>query len=81
MMRKEVDDSYSRQYSGYSASEPDNPFLAPRSPVELMHSEVWEAPGTAVSSEPTIVVTDERESKVESLFFDGAKGRWLHRHN
>ena len=84
MMRKEVDDSYSRQYSGYSASEPDNPFLAPRSPVELMHSEVWEVPGTAVSSEPpttTTTTTDERETKVENLFFDGAKGRWLHRHN
>lgn len=83
MMRKEADDSYSHQYSSYSVSEPENPFRPSRSPVELMHSEVWEVPGSAVSTcEPT-VATDEtqRGTKVKSLFFDGAKGQWMHRHN
>jgi hypothetical protein len=81
MMRKEADDSYSsHQYSGYSITEPENRSPAPRTPVELMHSEVWEAPGTDVSSERTRVV-DERETGVKSLFFDAAKGQWMHRHN
>jgi hypothetical protein len=77
MMRKEADDSYSHQYSGYSISEPENRSPAPRTPVELMHNEVWEAPGSEVSSEPR----DGRETKVKSLFFDAAKGQWMHRHN
>lgn len=81
MMRKEADDSYSsHQYSGYSTTEPENRSPAPRTPVELMHSEVWEAPGTDVSSERTRV-TDDRETRVKSLFFDAAKGQWMHRHN
>ena len=86
MMRKEADDSYSHQYSGYSISEPDNRSPtpnrspAPRTPVELMHNEVWEAPGSDVSSEPTLA-RDGRETKVKSLFFDAAKGQWMHRHN
>jgi hypothetical protein len=92
MMRKEADDSYSHQYSGYSISEPGNRSPAPdcspapnrspapRTPVELMHNEVWEAPGSEVSSEPTMA-RDGRETKVKSLLFDAAKGQWMHRHN
>jgi hypothetical protein len=80
MMRKEADDSYSHQYSNYSINEPEHRSPAPRTPVELMHSEVWEAPGTDVSSERTRA-TNERETQVKSLFFDAAKGQWMHRHN
>jgi hypothetical protein len=77
MMRKEVDSSYSRQYSGCLVNEPENPFLVPRSPVELMHSErVWEAPDVPVSA-PTI--KDDREARAKSLLFDSAKGQWFQR--
>ena len=83
MMRKEVDNSYSRQYSGCLVNEPENPFLVPRSPVELMHSErVCEAPDVSVPvsgavSAPTI--KDEREARAKSLLFDTAKGQWFRR--
>jgi hypothetical protein len=77
MMRKEVDNSYSRQYSGCLVNEPENPFLVPRSPVELMHSErVWEAPDVPVS---VPMIEDERETRVKSLLFDNAKGQWFRR--
>ena len=77
MMRKEVDDSYSRQYSGCLINEPENPFLVPRSPVELMHSEgVCEAPDVPVhASAPAI--KGERETRAKSLLFDTAKGQWF----
>jgi hypothetical protein len=81
MMRKEVDSSYSRQYSGCLVNEPENPFLVPRSPVELMHSErVCEAPDVPFSvpvSAPAI--KDERETRAKSLLFDTAKGQWFRR--
>ena len=82
MMRKEVDNSYSRQYSGCLVNEPENPFLVPRSPVELMHSErVCEAPDVPVSvttvSAPAI--KEEREARAKSLLFDTAKGQWFRR--
>lgn len=83
MMRKEVDNSYSRQYSGCLVNEPENPFLVPRSPVELMHSErVWEAPdGTVPVSVPVSApaIKDEREARAKSLLFDTAKGQWFRR--
>ncbi|GAB7334827.1 hypothetical protein MBLNU13_g06740t1 [Cladosporium sp. NU13] len=67
MMRKEVDNAYSRQYSGCLINEPENPFLVPRSPVELMHSErVCEAPDVPVHvSAPAI--KDERETRAKTL--------------
>jgi hypothetical protein len=79
MMRKEVDNSYSRQYSGCLVNEPENPFLVPRSPVELMHNErVCEAPDVPVHvSAPAI--KDERETRAKSLLFDTAKGQWFRR--
>jgi hypothetical protein len=77
MMRKEVDSSYSRQYSGCLVNEPENPFLVPRSPVELMHSErVWEAPDVPVSAP---MIKDERDARAKSLLFDSAKGQWFRR--
>lgn len=82
MMRKEVDSSYSRQYSGCLVNEPENPFLVPRSPVELMHSErVCEAPdvpfSVPVGAQPAI--KEERETRAKSLLFDAAKGQWFRR--
>lgn len=83
MLRKEVDNSYSRQYSGCLVNEPENPFLAPtpsprpRSPVELMHTErVCEVPAGSTTEQEEI----ERARKGRSLLFDNAKGQWFHRH-
>ena len=80
IMRKEVDSSYSRQYSGCLVNEPENPFLAPRSPVELMHTPVWEVPD---SSPPTSTTTteEERGAKAKSLLYDNEKGQWFRRHS
>lgn len=79
MMRKEVDSSYSRQYSGCLVNEPENPFLVPRSPVELMHSErVWEAPDGASANAPAIK-NDGAEARAKSLLYDSAKGQWFRR--
>jgi hypothetical protein len=78
MMRKEVDSEYSRQYSGCLVSEPENPFLVPRSPVELMQSErVWEAPGSERAGSVNAVAVSEGRAK--SLMFDSAKGQWFRR--
>lgn len=80
MMRKEVDNSYSRQYSGCLVNEPENPFLVPRSPVELMHSErVCEAPDVPVHVSASPATKDGRETRAKSLLFDTAKGQWFRR--
>ena len=80
MMRKEVDNSYSRQYSGCLVNEPENPFLVPRSPVELMHSErVCEAPDVPVHVSASPAIKDERETRAKSLLFDTVKGQWFRR--
>lgn len=95
MMRKEVDDSYSRQYSGCLINEPENPFVArtltptptpspspsprPRSPVELMHTE-RAWEVPAVSVSVSDEEDDaERARKGRSLLFDNSKGLWFHR--
>ncbi|KAM0719096.1 hypothetical protein Q7P37_005001 [Cladosporium fusiforme] len=85
MMRKEVDDSYSRQYSGCLINEPENPFLAPRSPVELMHTErVSEVPANHAASasvdgsspsSSALSVEGDRARKGKSLLFDNTKAR------
>lgn len=77
MLRKEVDDSFSRQYTGCLQREPENPFLQPKSPVEMMHEErVCEVPAL-----PARLAVDgnERKNRVRSLMFDATKGLWFHR--
>ncbi|KAK6431626.1 hypothetical protein LTR95_012213 [Oleoguttula sp. CCFEE 5521] len=80
-MRKEVDTSFSRQYSGCLYVEPENPYLQPRSPVELHHEEwprVFEVP--AVPTIPTEAARmNDRDRKGRSLVFDGGKGQWYPR--
>jgi len=77
MLRKEVDDSFSRQFTGCLQAEPENPFLQPRSPVELMYEEmVCEVPALPVR---LAVEGNERRGRVKSLMFDATKGLWFHR--
>ncbi|KAK5119422.1 hypothetical protein LTR85_007522 [Meristemomyces frigidus] len=74
-MQKQVDQDYSRQYSGCLYNETENPFLGSDSPVELMLPErVWEAP--AVPAKAAAAGKGRRKSKI-SLFFDDAVGLWL----
>lgn len=77
MMRKEVDNSYSQKYSGCLVNEPENPFLVPRSPVELMHNELSEAPELSAVNAPTI--KEERNTRAKSLLFDNVQGQWFRR--
>ena len=73
-MRKELDDQYSRQYSGCLHLEPENPEMGGESPQELMLPErVWEVPAVPVKS----ANRSGRESRALSLFFDQALGMWL----
>ena len=68
-MRKEIDDQYSRQYSGCLYLEPENPYM--RSPADLMLTEwLCEAP-----SMPSLSVAKEKESNRRlSLLFDQGVG-------
>lgn len=76
MLRKEVDDAYSRQYSGCLYSEPENPYLVPKSPVELGSVEqIFEVPAKVARPDE-----ENRKSRVKSLFFDGGKGMWFPKH-
>lgn len=81
MMRKEVDDSFSRQYSGCLVNEPENPEIGSDSPVELMLPEarVWEAPAVPAAAAVAKVQgsVGGRKSKVGSLFFDHGIGLWM----
>lgn len=73
MLRKEVDDTFSRQYSGCLYTEPENPFLVPKSPVELGVAEkVFEVPAMAARPEGI-----NGKNRVKSLFFDGGRGQWF----
>ena len=78
MMRKDVDNSYSRKYSGCLVNEPENPFLVPKSPVELMASErPWEVPtATAVNGRAK---SEDGHETTPSFLYDNAKGQWFHR--
>jgi len=74
--RQQIDESYSRQYSGCLVNEPENPFLRSDSPVEIMMEErVWEIPAipatTAVGGGRA-----KRKSRL-SLWFDHGVGVWL----
>ena len=73
MLRKKVDDDFSRQYSGCLYTEPENPYLVPRTPVELGSvDQVFEVPAKVARPDG-----DQRKSRVKSLFFDGGRGMWF----
>ena len=73
MLRKEVDDAFSRQYSGCLVNEPENPEMGSDSPIELMMAErIWEAP--AVPAMAKVQGKSGGRSKVGSLFFDSGIG-------
>lgn len=72
MMRKEVDDAYTRHYGPGCLMNPipENPEMGSDSPIEIMPPErIWEVP--AVSAKK------DRRSKAKSLFFDYGVGLWL----
>lgn len=74
LMRKEIDNQYSQQYSGCLHQEPENPEMGSDSPVELMLPErVWEAPAIPAQT----AGRTKRRSKALSLFFDQRVGMWL----
>jgi hypothetical protein len=79
MIRKEVDNEYSRQYSGCLVNVYENPELGSDSPVELMLPErIWEVP--AVPRKPVEMDQNQRRGKVKSLFFDHGVGLWMPKH-
>nr|POE78020.1 hypothetical protein CFP56_09661 [Quercus suber] len=84
VMRKEVDDMYTRQYKGcWQSQVVENPEMRSDSPIELMLPErVWEVP--AIPALPSAVAADkhgrkswkERKERL-SLFFDQGVGVWM----
>nr|POE76645.1 hypothetical protein CFP56_79331 [Quercus suber] len=83
VMRKEVDDMYTRQYKGCWQSEVvENPEMGSGSPVELMLPErVWEVPAVPVLP-VTAAETNGRKSwkarkERMSLFFDQGVELWM----
>ena len=73
-MQKDLDQEYSRQYSGCLSQEPENPEMGSDSPVELMLPErCWEVPATPARA----VENTQKKSKATSLFFDQGVGMWL----
>ena len=72
-MRKQIDDEYSRQYSGCLYHEPENPEMGSDSPVEIMHPErLCEAPAI-----PAQTAKNKSKSQRMTLFFDRGIGVWL----
>lgn len=75
-MRKDIDDEYSRQFSGCLHHEPENPEMGSDDPVEL-------GPGGGLVEAPETTTTTAtgtrhaRRSKAMSLFFDQGLGMWL----
>ena len=77
MLRKEVDDAFSRQYSGCLVNEPENPEMGSDSPIELMMAErIWEAPAVPATAKVQ-GRSGGRKSKAGSLFFDSGFGVWM----
>lgn len=75
MLRKEVDDAYSRQYGPgcFLNPIPENPEMGSESPVEIGAVErVWEVDGGTMEKE-----VGTRKSKGKSLFFDYGVGVWM----
>ena len=74
LMRKEIDNEYSRKYSGCMHQEPENPEMGSDSPIEIgLDDRVWEAPAVPARAADNT----KRKSRVFSLFFDQAIGVWL----
>lgn len=74
VVRKEIDDQYSRQFSGCLYQEPKNPYMYGGSPVEIMQPErLCEVP--AISS-PSIARGNERSRRLSTLFDQGV-GLWM----
>lgn len=73
MLRKEVDDSFSRQFQGCLVNEPENPEMGSDSPVEigLVEERVWEVPATPAPA-PAVL-----GGKQKSLWFDEECGLWV----
>ena len=73
LMRNEVDNHYSRQYSGCLYQEQENPEMSSEGPVELMLDDrISEAPAIPART----ANKNKRKSRV-SLVFDQAVGMWL----
>lgn len=79
MLRKEVDDSFSRQYSGVLQHVPENPCMGSDSPVELMlpDERIWEAPAVPAKATTLSAKSNARKSRAVSLFFDHAVNLWI----
>ena len=76
--RKEVDNVYSRQYSGCLVQEPENPEMGSDSPIELLHEQrVWEIPAVPATPKMAAKKGNKRRSKAMSLFFNEGLGVWL----
>lgn len=76
-MRKEIDTSFTRQYSGCLHNNPENPEMGSDSPVELMLPErLCEAP-TTPAIPPQTAGKSKRKTNAMSLFFDEGHGMWL----
>lgn len=81
MLRKEVDDAYSRHYGPGCLINPipENPEMGSDSPVEMgLVERVWEVEGKTATAE---VIAGKgaggRKSQANSLFFDHGVGVWL----
>lgn len=80
VMRKEVDDMYTRQYKGcWQSSVVENPEMGSDSPVELMLPErVWEVPAVpATTAEKNGRKSWKERKERMSLFFDQGVGVWV----
>ncbi|CAK4033148.1 vacuolar carboxypeptidase Cps1 [Lecanosticta acicola] len=94
IMRKEIDDSFTRQYKGCWVGEVvENPEMGSWSPVEMAtERRVWEmeSAGPAKNKNKMVEVpavpavpgrAAGRRSKVGSLFFDPGSGLWMPKRN
>ncbi|EME42037.1 hypothetical protein DOTSEDRAFT_72962 [Dothistroma septosporum NZE10] len=82
LMRKEVDDSFSRQYSGVLATVHENPEMGSDSPVEICERDprVWELAdggGSGKYGKVTGLREKEEEERRRSLFFCRDLGVWM----
>ncbi|UJO22193.1 uncharacterized protein CLAFUR5_09230 [Fulvia fulva] len=72
LMRKEVDDSFTRQYSGVLTTVHENPEMGSDSPVEICERDprIWEVGGGTVKYGRVKTAQEkDAESRVGSLYF------------